>query len=70
MKLVGYMATYNEEEYIRYAIESTVEYLDKLIIIEGRWGESSGSNRSSDKTIEIIESLAKKYKNILLLCIT
>jgi len=64
MKLIGFMCCVNAEEFIEYSIRSTIEHLDKLIIIEGGWKEYyevCGNKRSTDKTIEIIKKLQHEF---------
>lgn len=56
------MTVYNESEFIGYAIESCLPYVDDLIIVEGAYQENINlgkTPRSNDGTLQIIE----KYKN-------
>jgi hypothetical protein len=64
MKIVGYMAVYNEIDYVEYAIRSVIDHVDKLIIIEGAFKETvdTGSTLSSDDgTFEVLKKLEKEY---------
>lgn len=66
MLKVGFMACFNEADYIKYSIESVINHLDKLIIIEGSWAEYylvNGKKYSDDGTISIIKELQSTYKD-------
>lgn len=52
--------------FIEYSIRSVIDYLDKLVIIEGSWGETyeiCGLMRSNDGTLEIINKLHEEHPN-------
>lgn len=62
--IVGYMAAYNEAEYIEYAIRSTIEHVDVMIVIEGAFKETvetGGSRHSDDGTLEILSRLKEEF---------
>lgn len=53
------MTVYNEADFIEYAIQSCLPYVDHLVIVEGAYQETiklGASPRSTDKTKEIIQS--------------
>lgn len=55
-KIAACMICYNEEKIIEYSIMSTIDWCDKMIIVDG------GPNGSStDNTINIIKKLQEKY---------
>ena len=65
--IVAYMAVHNGAEYIRESIESTINMVDRFIVIEGAWGENvavNGYQRSTDGTIQILENLKAKYSKL------
>lgn len=64
------MNVYNEADYIGYAIESVIRDLDRLIIIEGKFAESSGPVLSDDGTMEVLKDKYLKFYShrILPLC--
>jgi glycosyltransferase involved in cell wall biosynthesis len=53
MKLSVCIATYNEEKNIHYALDSTISWVDEVIIVDGG---------SRDKTLDILRSYGKKVK--------
>lgn len=55
MKLSLCLAVYNEEKFLHYALDSAVEMVDEVIIVDGG---------SSDKTVSIAKSYGKKVKII------
>ncbi len=55
MKLSVCLATFNEEKFIRYPLDSTYDIADEVIIVDGG---------SSDKTLEIAASYGDKIKII------
>lgn len=55
MKLSLCIATYNEEEFIKYPLDSIIELVDEVIIVDGG---------SEDKTLEIVKSYGEKVKVI------
>lgn len=55
MKLSVCIATYNEEEFIKYPLDSISELADEIIIVDGG---------SEDKTLEIAKSYGPKVKII------
>ncbi len=55
MKLSVCIATYNEEKFIRYPLDSIYDFADEIIIVDGG---------SSDKTLEIAEAYGDKVKVI------
>lgn len=60
MRLAALMTVYNEADFIAQAIESCIDHVDELIIIEGSYQEMidiGASPRSNDGTIEIIRDL-------------
>lgn len=55
MRLSVLMTVYNEAEYIGYAIDSCLQYVDDLVIVEGAYEESircGAAPRSTDGTCE------------------
>lgn len=73
LPIIGHMVCFNEERFIRESIESVINYLDKLIVVEGAWGtcskSSGGIQRSTDKTIPILYELQVKYgKDKIIVC--
>jgi glycosyltransferase involved in cell wall biosynthesis len=69
MVIVGIMPVYEEADWIEWAIEGIIDFVDELIIAEGYQGPAwhFGTCRSQDGTIEIIERLARKYDKITLM---
>jgi len=64
--IVGYMCAHNGAEFIEYAIRSTIDYVDKFVIIEGAWQTNIKANRqprSVDGTIDILDMLKNEYGN-------
>lgn len=62
--VVGFMAVHNGADFIRQSIESVMPILDKLVVIEGAWGENvavNGQKRSTDGTIAIVQELQESY---------
>ncbi len=55
MALSVALAVYNEEEFIRLPIESTIDWVDEIVIVDGG---------STDKTVEIARSYGPKVKVI------
>jgi ADP-heptose:LPS heptosyltransferase len=58
------MVCLNEAAFIEPAIRSVIDYLDKIIVIEGAWGTSAKANgisRSDDGTLEILKALKEEY---------
>lgn len=55
MKLSLCIATFNEEKFLHYALDTATELADEVIIVDGG---------SSDRTVEIAKSYGKKVKVI------
>ncbi len=55
MKLSLCIATFNEEKFIRYPLDSAHDLVDEVIIVDGG---------SSDKTLEIVKSYGEKVRVI------
>ena len=55
MKLSLCLATYNEEKNIHYPLDSCIEWVDEVIVVDGG---------SEDKTVEIAKSYGKKVRVI------
>lgn len=55
MKLSLCIATFNEEKFIRYPLDSAYDLVDEVVIVDGG---------SSDKTLEIVQSYGEKVKII------
>lgn len=53
MKLSLCIATYNEEKFIHYPLDSCIDWVDEVIVVDGG---------STDKTVEILKSYGKKVK--------
>jgi glycosyltransferase involved in cell wall biosynthesis len=67
MKIMGYMAAWNEAEYVEYAIRSVIDHVDVMLVIEGAFKETvdaGGSHRSDDGTLEILERLRDEFGNL------
>ena len=56
MKLSLCIAVYNEEKNIHYPLDSAIDLVDEVIIVDGR---------STDKTVEIAKSYGKKVRIII-----
>lgn len=69
MRIVGVMPVYEEADWIEYAVEGIIDFVDELIITEGYTGAPwhFWANRSSDGTLEILEKLKKRYDKIKVL---
>lgn len=62
--IVGYMAAWNEAEFIRPAIQSTIQHVDLMVVIEGAFKETvetGGELRSNDGTLDILNELAEQF---------
>jgi len=68
MIIVGVMPVYEEADWIEWAVEGIIDFVDELVIAEGYQGPAwhFGTCRSQDGTINIIKRLAKKYDKITL----
>lgn len=68
MKIVGIMPVYEEADWVEWAVEGIIDFVDELIIAEGYQGPAwhFGTCRSQDGTIDIINRLAEKYDKIIL----
>ena len=69
-KIVAIMIAYNESKFIDCALQSVIDHVDGMIVIEGAFKEFIAlgkSPRSTDGTIEIIENFIKRHqdKNII-----
>lgn len=66
MKIVGMMPVYEEADWVEWAVEGIIDFVDELVIAEGYQGPKwhFGTCRSKDGTIDIINKLAKKYNKI------
>ena len=52
------MCVYNEENNIKKAVESIVNYVDYVLVFDGKYSDFPGDNiESTDKTIKIINRL-------------
>ena len=68
MKIIGYMAAYNEAEFIEYAMRSTINSVDSFVAIEGAFKETvdaGGTLRSNDGTLEILDLLTQEFSRKL-----
>ncbi len=68
MVIVGVMPVYEEADWVRWAVEGIIDFVDELVIAEGYQGPTWHFEgcRSKDGTINIIKELAKKYDKITL----
>ncbi len=55
MKLSLCIATFNEEKFIHYPLDSTYDWVDEVVVVDGG---------STDKTLEIAKSYGKKVRII------
>lgn len=53
MKLSLCIATYNEEKFIHYPLDSCIDWVDEVIVVDGG---------STDNTVKIVKSYGKKVK--------
>jgi len=53
------MIVHNEEWIVEYALKSTYEFVDKIIVVDG-----SPTGPSTDRTVEIVKSIGPKIKVI------
>lgn len=53
MKLSLCIATYNEEKFIHYPLDSCIDWVDEVIVVDGG---------STDKTVQIAKSYGKKVR--------
>ncbi len=61
---IGYMAVYNEADYVEYSIRSVIEHVDGMVVMEGAFRETvqaGGSMRSDDGTLDILSRLQKEF---------
>lgn len=70
--LISNMVVYNEVEFVEAAIRSTINFVDKMIIIEGAWkefldGNPGTSKHSNDGTLEILKDLECEFPKKLLI---
>jgi len=65
MPLIVSLCVFEQDYFLRESIESIVNYVDKIIVIEGAWQSCVQSNggvlRSRDNTIPILKELSNKY---------
>lgn len=55
---INFICTYNEADYVQYAINSMYDNVDKTIIIEGTFLETNSKDpRSTDGTIQLIDGI-------------
>lgn len=69
MKIVGFLCTFNDSEYLDFAIESLKHHIDKLFIIEGSWQSSikfGEAKRSNEETYRIINKHIDNNKTFLI----
>lgn len=58
MKKVAFMIVYNDADYVDYAIQSVIDWVDEMIVIEGAFQITIATGkppRSNDGTLEILE---------------
>jgi len=53
MKLSLCIATYNEEKFIHYPLDSCIDWVDEVVVVDGG---------STDETVQILKSYGKKVK--------
>ena len=64
MPIVVHMCVFNEAAFLKPCIESIIDYVDKIVVIEGTWGTATktcGLRRSNDGTIDILHKLHINY---------
>ncbi len=54
MKIVSFLCTYNDADYLDATLESFKWFPDKLFIIEGSWKSANANPRSDQRTYDII----------------
>ena len=66
MKIVAGLQVFEEIDFIEPCIKSCCDLCDKVIVVEGSWEttEKFSSKRSTDGTIEKIQSLIKEHSNL------
>lgn len=58
MKKVAFMIVYNDADYVDYAIQSVIDWVDEMIVVEGAFEitmKNGKPPRSDDGTLEILE---------------
>lgn len=58
MKKIAFMCCYNDVDYVNYAIQSMIDWVDEMIVIEGAFQITMAIGkpaRSDDGTLEILE---------------
>lgn len=68
MIIVGMMPVFNAEDWVEWAVEGVINFVDELVVVEGYMGPwwHFGSCRSQDQTIPILKRLSAKYDRITL----
>jgi len=68
MRVIAFLQVYNEEMFVEHAIMNRLQYVDEIIITEGRLTPFGNlPMRSTDSTRNIVERLSKDYDKIVLL---
>lgn len=69
MKKIGFMAVYNDIDYIDYTLKSFLDFVDEMIVVEGAFKitmEGGKPPRSNDGTLEILKQYEADKKIILI----
>ena len=64
LPIVVQLACFNEAAFIEQSIRSVINYINKVIVIEGSWlscAKTCGLKRSNDGTIDILYRLRKEF---------
>lgn len=69
MKKIGFMAIYNDIDYINYTLKSFLDFVDEMIVVEGAFKitmEGGKPPRSNDGTLEILKQYEADKKITLI----
>lgn len=70
LPIVVHLCCFNEAAFIEPCIRSIIDYIDKIIIIEGTWStatKTSGLRRSNDGTLDILQKLHDEYPSKIII---
>lgn len=69
MKKIGFMIVYNDADYVKYAVDSVLDFVDEMVVVEGAFQitmDTGKPPRSNDGTLDILKQLEKDGKITLI----